>query len=257
MPSCNDFKKILTTQQRMFPNMAHMLCAFAFMILIALIAGIYAHRKKITHVPPDFVSFSAPFLVYYINIDNRTDRNAHFLREMQKIQCDGIVRVPAVEHKIGILGCIQSHIKVLKMCLYDDNEFALICEDDFTFKGENREVQFLLQQALSTCIEWNVILLAVNGKTKPTSFKYIHKVIHSQTASAYLIKKVYVPVLLALWENTYAKTGHLKKKPPHDLCLDICWKQLQHDKWYAVNPTLGYQYKSYSNIENRVVEYRV
>ena len=231
---------------------ATLLCMLGLIVLIAAI--VCATRQKNTS---SFDECAERFAVYYINIDRRTDRNAHFLSEMQKIQSDAVVRVPAVEHNIGTLGCIQSHIKALKMCLHDNNEFALICEDDFTFKTNIGDVHHLLQEALRTCLRWNVILLAVNGRTEPTRFKDLHKVVESQTASAYLIKKSYVSVVLSLWEDTYAKTMHLNEIPPYDLHMDICWKILQHDKWYAVHPAMGYQYKSYSDIQKGVVDYGV
>ena len=36
-----------------------------------------------------------------------------------------------------------------------------------------------------------------------------------------------------------------------------CWKVLQKDKWFTTNPIIGNQMKSYSDIEKRVVNYKV
>jgi len=236
--------------------MSTAMCAgfLCILILVVLMAAVHAKGHVFTDVV--HARFNK-FVVYYINIDRRKDRKSHFLSEFQKIQSDDVVRVSAVEHKIGTLGCLQSHIKALKMCLCDNNEYALICEDDFTFKTNIGNVNILLHKALSSPVDWNVILLAVNGRTEPTNFKNLHKVAESQTASAYLIKKTYVPMLLSLWENIRARTMHLNQIPPHELHLDQCWKELQHDKWYAVHPVMGYQYKSYSDIQKEIMDYGV
>lgn len=197
------------------------------------------------------------FNVYYINIERRTDRREHFLSEIRKLEIPDtrIIRVHAIEHKIGTLGCLQSHIKALKTALNDEYSCALICEDDFTFKHNTAEVREILQNAVQKCkIEWNVILFAINGTSVPTECSFLNKVNDSQTASGYLIKKTYIPTLLSLWEELYDRTKHYDTLPSREEHCDIAWKKLQHDKWYVTNPVLGYQYASYSDIQKGFID---
>ena len=212
------------------------------------------HREGYTN---DQVDFN----VYYINIERRTDRREHFLSEIRKLEIPDtrIKRVHAIEHKIGTLGCLQSHIKALKAALNDEYSCALICEDDFTFKHNTAEVREIFQNAFQKCkIEWNVILFAIsyNAISVPTECSFLNKVEQSHGTSGYLIKKTYIPTLLSLWEELYDRTKHYDTLPSTEEHCDQLWKKLQHDKWYVTNPVLGYQYASYSDIEKMFVDYK-
>lgn len=195
--------------------------------------------------------------IYYINLDKRTDRNDHFLEEIKKVDYDmnRVIRVSAIEHSIGTLGCLSSHIKCLKMALEDKYDYAIICEDDFTFKTDN--FKSVLDYINTSNIDWNIVLMAINGKVSDTTDPYIKKVNHSQTTSGYIIKKKYIKNLLLLFEELFDKTKHLTTKPDHGLHIDIYWKKIQHENWYTTVPVLGYQYASYSDIEGNFVNYRV
>ena len=73
------------------------------------------------------------------------------------------------------------------------------------------------------------------------------------------IKLKYIPILKELWENDmdYRMKNNLNKKQFHETCIDQSWKTLQNDKWYITRPKLGKQIESYSDIENRNVNYNV
>ena len=234
---------------------------FVAIALVIIITSVCSN-VRILHrfIREGYSNYPVEFNVYYINIERRTDRKEHFLSEMRKLEIPDtrIIRVNAIEHKIGTLGCLQSHIKALKAALNDEYSCALICEDDFTFKHNTAEVKEILQNALQKCkIEWNVVLFATNGTSIPTECKFLNKVNESITASGYLIKKTYIPTLLSLWEELYEKTKHYDTLPSREEHCDVAWNKLQHDKWYVTNPVIGYQYASYSDIQNGFVDYKV
>ena len=201
--------------------------------------------------------------VYYINLDYRKDRKEHFLNEMKKIKTmiNKKIRISAEHHKIPTLGALKSHINALKEAYKNTNKFSIICEDDFTFKNDIDLIN-ILEKCYSSQINWNVILLAGAGTSSSLSESiktggHLSKVIESQTASGYIIKREYIPTLLKLWKKLYDKTYHINKLPAVKDHLDRVWKQLQHDNWFITTPVLGYQYASYSDIEKKRVDYGV
>ena len=201
--------------------------------------------------------------VYYINLKHRIDRKNHFLKQLNNINYPNnkIIRINAVKNNIGTLGCLASHIKALKKGLTDNNKFCIIFEDDFTFI-ENLSVTDInntLKECFNTDTNWNVILLSMHGELveNQDTNKLLLNIKQSQTTSGYIIKKTYIPILLKLFTDLYEKTKDYKTIPPYDLCLDIYWKKLQDNTWFVTNPKLGVQYASYSDIENREVDYNV
>lgn len=226
--------------------------------------------------------------IYYINLKHREDRKNNFENTWESIMYPSskINRIEAIKNEIGTLGCLASHIKALNLALNTEDglDYAIILEDDFIFKPEveKKTIQNTLLNCFKRKEEWNVILLAMNGKTKENLIvkdknnfkikmngiiennkynkntnKLLLKINHSLTTSGYIIKKKYIPVLLNLWENLYEKTKNSKSIPSHELHMDIYWFKLQDDRWFVTNPKLGIQYESYSDIEKRITNYGV
>ena len=67
----------------------------------------------------------------------------------------------------GEIGCFLSHIKVLRMFLESEKEFAFICEDDAMPISESHEA---IEQAISRSRSWDLLRL-FGGRFK-TSFPY-------------------------------------------------------------------------------------
>ena len=67
----------------------------------------------------------------------------------------------------GEIGCYLSHLKVLRMFLESEKEFALICEDDAAITSECYEA---IKQAITHAETWDLLRL-FGGRAK-TSFPY-------------------------------------------------------------------------------------
>ena len=177
--------------------------------------------------------------IYYINLDKRTDRKYDFLNQFKSVNYskDNIIRVQAIENNIGTLGCLSSHIKALKLALKDSYLYAVICEDDFTFRNQKLDLEELLGNLINSKVDWDVMLLSQNrGLISSTIDNNICKIENSQTTSGYIIKKTYISTLLSLFEKLFELTKNYNKTPPHNLCMDIYWKKLQKtDRWYITN----------------------
>lgn len=199
--------------------------------------------------------------ILYINLAHRHDRNEHILNELHKICNDEskIHRIDAIKKDVGILGCGLSHIKSLEYALsHPEWNRVLIVEDDFTFKSSNpHEISDAIVMLFENDINMDVGLLShnpINARYHETSNNNVKKVIYSQTASSYIIRKEYIPILI---ENIKTGTDYIERHGrKHEYCIDIHWTSLQsRHNWYLLSPAIGYQYESYSDIENKVVAY--
>ena len=194
--------------------------------------------------------------IIYINLDHRVDRNQEIIKELTTYFSDTpIIRLSAIyQPDNGALGCLQSHIMMLKYALYNfPGENVLFCEDDLQFLKDPKGYIYNLDKFYN----WDVVMVAANtNKSKKTGNKIV-KVSDSQTASCYLVKSDYIPKILEIFEKDleiYNTTKIWKK----EYFNDQSWKILQKkDNWYAFTDKIALQRKSYSDIEKKVVDYKV
>lgn len=201
--------------------------------------------------------------ILYINLEHRKDRNAHILHEIKKIDplLSKTHRIDAIYNKqFGALGCSLSHIKALTFFLQNPSwNRCMVLEDDFTFASNtSSEIHGAINHTIESVPDFDVILLGVgvvNYAVSDTAFPFIKRVLSSQTTSGYIFTRTYVYTLLA---NYTLSSSYLSKSGPCEkYCLDMYWMKLMPlGKWYTVEPRIGYQYQSYSDIINSVVDYK-
>jgi hypothetical protein len=196
------------------------------------------------------------YMVYYINLDHRRDRNEEVLEEMKKLPRGAIVeRVPAVyENERGHLGCSKSHIKALEKFVQSGHDTCIIFEDDFEFVGTGPS---RLGQFLNERFPFDVVMLSSNDvDSQPCEYRGFKKVTNAQTASGYIVSRSFAPVLL---QNFRQGAFLLEQEYDHSTyAVDQHWKLLQpSSKWYVFDPPCGRQRKSYSDIQGGVVEYNL
>ncbi len=201
--------------------------------------------------------------ILYINLEHRTDRNTHILKEIRKLCKDDkkIHRIDAIyKPELGILGCAMSHVKALQYILEHENwNNCLILEDDFTFKNyssvENNDTINVLFDKFP---DYDCCVLSYNPialRCADTDCNIIKKVQFTQTASAYIISRKFINILLDNFKNGIIDMIHNGKR--HENCIDIYWGKVQPSyNWYTFFPSLGYQMDSYSDIEQRYVAYK-
>jgi len=202
--------------------------------------------------------------IYYINIAERTDRNKEFLNEMKKYDVPNskIVRIDAVYDKQrGALGCTKSHIKTLEQFIQSGYKNCIIFEDDFEFSLPKKNAIVSIQNFFNLNIPYDVVMLSANDlKFTKSQYSGLSKAIDVQTTAGYMISSDFAKNLL---ENFKAGSILLEKSYSNKdydgvYAIDIYWKKLQRNsKWYIFNPKLGKQRESYSDIEQRSVNYNV
>jgi len=186
-------------------------------------------------MPFDFVD-----TVVYINLKHRTDRNKEVYAELIKyIPLQKIVRFDAIKHKIGLLGCVQSHIAVLEMAILNGWNNCLIVEDDAMWKDFEKGYE-LIENLVKT--DYDVVTLG-NTYTRHKNFRLIY----GQTTTAYLIKNHYYATLLNNFKESMNKFQATQSTV--EFALDKHWHKLINvDKWYCVHPPLIVQRPSFSDI---------
>jgi len=192
----------------------------------------------------------------YINLEHRKDRLTHVTKELEKIGIQG-ERFNAVKTKNGAIGCTMSHIKCLELAKERNYETVFICEDDIAFLNPQVLLDSLQKFYENTSIQWDVLL--IGGNNVPPYEKttdYCIRVSNCQTTTGYIVKNSYYDVLI---QNFRESVQGLLKNPNNkqQYALDMYWKQLQRiNRWYMLFPFTVVQCESYSDIEEKVVDYR-
>jgi hypothetical protein len=187
-------------------------------------------------------------MIYYINIDHRTDRKEHIEEQLRlaNIPSEKIYRISAsYRPTFGMLGCVESHIHALELAYESGNEYVVIMEDDFTF---NRPASFLSRvESVLRNYKPSIIHLAYMTESKqPSHIPGLCKLTKSLTTSGYLIHRSYIPTVLANFKESMA--GLVAAGKIGEYNLDEYWAILQKkDDWYGFIPNIGYQMESYSD----------
>ena len=148
--------------------------------------------------------------IVYINIDYRTDRKTAFLKEMQRLHVEKskLHRIAAYYDPLnGIRGCLQSHLKALKVIEKKGWERGLILEDDCFFPDDlitlKKEIMDFFQYVQS---EYDVFFLGGRYlKKEETPWKNFVQIRDSRRAHAYCVRKEYIPSLVKCYRSAYEK----------------------------------------------------
>ena len=192
---------------------------------------------------------------YYINLEKRVDRKEHVEKELKKILVNDPVRIDAIPHKLGIVGCLQSHIKTLETFLSSESieKFVVIFEDDVVFKKPDVVLKGVRE--LADDEDWDVLMMG--GMNDGTVEKYKNfsavRVFRCMSCVAYIVRRSYVPTLLTFWKTFLEHALHSvpKSSAPvnlDDVCLDRAWFYLQRKHMFVlITPLTVSQLIDYSD----------
>lgn len=209
-----------------------------------------------------------PFSVKIVNLAHRQDRRQQCIEELRKAEIDTYSFVDAkYTPGLGYKGCALSQAKAMMDFMFeDDREFLLVLEDDFMV-CDNINLKQLINSAISFSNHWDVFMLAHNEAIpiEHTPMQSSQRVINALTASAYIIKKSYVPTMIECFLNASNYIGDYSTLPEpnvwmarHHFCCDVLWRQLQiSDVFWAAFPRATVQRASFSDIVNAEVNYGV
>jgi len=192
----------------------------------------------------------------FINLEHRTDRLNHVIKQLESICVVG-ERFNACKTNVGAIGCTLSHIKCLELAKQRDYDHVFICEDDITFLDPSGFRENLTKFENNTELEWDMLI--IGGNMVPPYEKttdYCIRIGECQTTTGYVVKKHYYDVLI---DNFRESVKNLIQYPEEKnmFALDVYWKRLQREGlWYMLFPLTVVQYDTYSDIEERYVDYR-
>jgi glycosyl transferase family 25 len=198
-------------------------------------------------------------IVYYINLEHRTDRFEHINNELKKTNIDKnkINKINGIYLKnFGILGCAKSHIKTLEEFINSKHNNCIIFEDDFTFTQSQKDVNTMIDLFFRYVFEFDILMLSANIlNSEQTPLPFILKIKDAQTLSGYCVSKKFAPILLENFKESVSILEKIGQKI-HNYCFDIYMKKLQPISiWLCLNPRIGKQIDSYSDIEEKHVIY--
>jgi glycosyl transferase family 25 len=207
--------------------------------------------------------------VFIINLKHREDRKSRILKELenQKIEnyefFEGIV--PDLEkvnswninfcrhikprdvrnfkkYKTGCLGCLLSHLEIMKMSLERGYENVLILEDDCIFEKEYQDMLVSLKKFNKP---YNLLYLSGSHLGEKTKIiENIYKITKTITTGSYIVNR---EVMKFIIENI---TGFSKE-------VDVFYSEIVQQKFdcYGFFPRITKQDSGFSDIQQTVVSY--
>jgi GR25 family glycosyltransferase involved in LPS biosynthesis len=204
---------------------------------------------------------------YYINLDYRLDRKILVEREFNNLQIE-FIRIPAILHSDGAIGCLQSHIKVLETC-DSAAEYLWVCEDDVEFLVSRVELDKSINAFMKS--DGDILCLAFNSRKQSKYINGFLRTTDNQTTSSYIVKRKFRSVLLDFWKSLLNSIETKTTHPLMDIYLkldvhkgenmfnaaDQAWKILQNDYIFLIpEKRIAKQRSGYSDIEQKSVNYR-
>lgn len=195
-------------------------------------------------------------MVFYINLDHRTDRKEALEKELVELGLP-FERFHAIKHEFGAVGCSKSHLAILKLAKERKYPRVLILEDDFTFVAHRDTMERVLGQIKDEGKPYDVCMISYNIlESKELPEPYWRKMTNGQTLSGYIIQEHYYDKLINVVEPSIPLLEQTRSQ--YNYAIDVVMKQLQWgDKWYYTTERLGIQRPSYSDIEYKNVNYNV
>ena len=196
-----------------------------------------------------------------INLGEREDRKLTVFNQLRNIDVIHPERVAAVKTKDGAIGCTMSHIKCLEIAKKNHWEYVCIVEDDFKCIDPTKfktSLSHFQQKSVQDNIQWDVLLLGGNNcppYKKIRNVDYCVQLSNCQSAIGYVVRREFYDTLI---ENYREGVGKLMRDPKNkrEFAVDMYWKHLQgSQRWYILIPLTITQEHSYSDIEERVVNY--
>ncbi len=195
---------------------------------------------------------------FYINLERRTDRNEETIKELKKIGITKPNRFNAIEHEKGIIGCARSHIACLKEAKKRNWEYVLIFEDDVKFLKPKDTLNKMKKYINSRFLPYDVLLFSGNNKG-PLALhakypKDLVRVFQCYCCTMYAVKRHYYDTIIDNFEESIKLVleNPEDKTAPHDCNW---FKLMARDNFFLTIPLTTVQRESYSDIEERDVNY--
>lgn len=205
--------------------------------------------------------------IFIINAAERCDRYDAVLRElaMARAPFDRITRLEALrgepqelapgapKEALGHIGCLRSHIAILRAARAADLRNTLVLEDDFCFTSDLEQHLDDLANFLGRRYDYLVCLLATSkhGAVIPYDDTLSRSFQVCTNTGAYFVSREGVERLLPLYEHALARL--IETGSGQDWAADRCWAALQPTgRFFVFRRKFGFQVSSFSDIERSI-----
>jgi glycosyl transferase, family 25 len=194
--------------------------------------------------------------IYCINLAKRSERWESVKKQFLNNNITAI-RYEAIDGnkydsvnglKPGELGCLLSHLNILKECQKNNIENVLITEDDVEFC---KDFNFKFFEYIKELPKWDILYLGANHalcnpyeSNPPIKVtEHVYRVIHAYSTHAYAVNKSCYQYLIDHISNL--------TNP-----LDVMYSKIQKNlEVYIFRPHLAWQSEGYSDILETNVDY--
>lgn len=143
----------------------------------------------------------------------------------------------------GCVGCLLSHLEILKLAKKNNYKSILILEDDVVFSDDIEQKLENLYKNFPN--EWDMFYLSGSLIKEGEKFDYYSELISAHTTHSYAVNCTAYDILIKLLET------NIFNKP-----VDSCYVSIQDSlKSYIAMPFLSYQASGFSNIHNSNASY--
>jgi GR25 family glycosyltransferase involved in LPS biosynthesis len=198
--------------------------------------------------------------IFVVNLESRADRLEHINGVLGSLGLSLHHKiVHGVPHSCGVLGCTLSHVMALSECMDSNATTCAIFEDDFELSCDPEEANAAVERFFRNEPQsWQMLMLSAHVlSSSPSEFSHVEVINQALTGSGYIVHTSFAPMLLHLFlQAAYRLNQESCSQTLH--APDVLWGELQQSgKWFALKPLIGKQRASYSDIEKRVVDYKV
>jgi glycosyl transferase family 25 len=206
------------------------------------------------------------YKIFYINLDERTDRKDSFEKHMKKYDLE-FERFSAIKDNFGAFGCAKSHLSVLKNAKNNNLENVIIMEDDIAFDISPEMLDEKLKLIFDNELDFDVFNLSYRYRISDDvpEYSYLKKLSYCHYCSCYIINKKCYDEIIECWEKSLILLS------PENSDLGLEWHQktaryscdisyiplLRMKNWYCFDKPVCVQLNGQSDIVNRYINHYI
>jgi len=206
------------------------------------------------------------YKIFYINIDERTDRKYTFEKHMKKYDLE-FERFSAIKDNCGAFGCAKSHLCVLKNAKNNNLENVIIMEDDIAFDISPEMLDEKLKLIFDNNLDFDVFHLSYRYRISDDvpGIDYLKKLSYCHYCSCYIINKKCYDEIIECWEKSLLLLSpenldlslEMHQKTARFSC-DISFIPLLRQKnWYCFDKPVCVQLNGQSDIVNHYINHYI
>lgn len=189
--------------------------------------------------------------IYCINLNKRSDRWKSMQDEFSKHEIlNNVVRFSAVEKKDGRIGCLKSHIEILKLAKKNKYKNVLVFEDDIKILVDN--FSDITKTAFEQLPEkWDLFYLGANlHRQLPNYSDNLVKILQGFTTHAICYNE-------SVYDEIINKFNNVNEIKSINDIIDVWLSNTIQSRFnsFLVRPLLITQKNTYSDIEKNNIDY--